>query len=282
MKDNGLLIINKPVGYTSRDIVNIISKKLKTKKVGHTGTLDPLASGVLVITIGRYTKLGEMLTSLDKEYISEIKLGIKTDTLDITGNILEKKDFNLQKEDIEKVFKKFIGKYKMEVPIYSAIKINGKKLYEYARNNEAVELPIKTVEIKELELIDYQEGIIKFRTKVEKGTYIRSLIRDICKELNTIGTMNSLIRTKQGNFFIENAQELEDNYKLLKITDILNIQKYNLNDEEYQKVINGNSLVLKSNKEQLLLEYNNEEIAIYNKEDNIYICNVMLKINTQS
>ena len=282
MKDNGLLIINKPVGYTSRDIVNIISKKLKTKKVGHTGTLDPLASGVLVITIGRYTKLGEMLTSLDKEYISEIKLGIKTDTLDITGNILEKKDFNLQKEDIEKVFKKFVGKYKMEVPIYSAIKINGKKLYEYARNNEEVELPVKTVEIKELELIDYKEGIIKFRTKVEKGTYIRSLIRDICKELNIIGTMNSLIRTKQGNFLIENAQELEDNYNLLKITDILNIKTYNLNDKEYQKVINGNSLVLNSNEEQLLLLYNNEEIAIYNKEDNIYICNVMLKINTQS
>ena len=282
MKDNGLLIINKPVGYTSRDIVNIISKKLKTKKVGHTGTLDPLASGVLVITIGRYTKLGEILTSLDKEYISEIKLGIKTDTLDITGNILEKKDFNLQKEDIEKVFKKFVGKYKMEVPIYSAIKINGKKLYEYARNNEEVELPIKTVEIKELELIDYKEGIIKFRTKVEKGTYIRSLIRDICKELNTIGTMNSLIRTKQGNFSLENAQELEDDYNLLKITDVLNIKTYNLNDKEYQKVINGNSLVLNSNEEQLLLEYNNEEIAIYNKEDNIYICNVMLKINTQS
>lgn len=281
MKDNGLLIINKPVGYTSRDIVNIISKKLKTKKVGHTGTLDPLASGVLVITIGRYTKLGEMLTSLDKEYISEIKLGIKTDTLDITGNILEKKDFNVTKEDIEIVFKKFIGKYKMEVPIYSAIKINGKKLYEYARNNEEVELPIKTVKIKELELIDYQEGIIKFCTKVEKGTYIRSLIRDICKELNTIGTMKSLIRTKQGNFLLENAIELEDNYNLLKITDVLNIKAYNLNDAEYQKVINGNSLVLNSNEEQLLLVYNNEEIAIYNKRDKTYICNVMLKINTQ-
>lgn len=281
MKDNGLLIINKPVGYTSRDIVNIISKKLKTKKVGHTGTLDPLASGVLVITIGRYTKLGEMLTSLDKEYISEIKLGIRTDTLDITGNILEKKDFNVTKEDIEIVFKKFIGKYKMEVPIYSAIKINGKKLYEYARNNEEVELPIKTVKIKELELIDYQEGIIKFCTKVEKGTYIRSLIRDICKELNTIGTMKSLIRTKQGNFLLENAIELEDNYNLLKITDVLNIKAYNLNDAEYQKVINGNSLVLNSNEEQLLLVYNNEEIAIYNKRDKTYICNVMLKINTQ-
>ena len=278
---NGIIIINKPTGYTSRDIVNIISKKLKTKKVGHTGTLDPLASGVLVITIGRYTKLGEMLTSLDKEYISEIKLGIKTDTLDITGNILEKKDFNVTKEDVEKVFKKFIGKYEMEVPKYSAVKINGKKLYEYARNNEDIALPIKTVEVKELELIDYQDDIIKFRTKVEKGTYIRSLIRDICKKLNTIGTMNSLIRTKQGSFSLENAQELEDDYNLLKITDVLNIKTYNLNDEEYQKVINGNALVLNNNEEQLLLVYNNEEIAIYNKENNIYICNVMLKINTQ-
>ncbi len=278
---NGIIIINKPTGYTSRDIVNIISKKLKTKKVGHTGTLDPLASGVLVITVGRYTKLGEMLTSLDKEYISEIKLGIKTDTLDITGNILEKKDFNVTKEDVEKVFKKFIGKYEMEVPKYSAVKINGKKLYEYARNNEDIALPIKTVEVKELELIDYQDDIIKFRTKVEKGTYIRSLIRDICKKLNTIGTMNSLIRTKQGSFSLENAQELEDDYNLLKITDVLNIKTYNLNDEEYQKVINGNALVLNNNEEQLLLVYNNEEIAIYNKENNIYICNVMLKINTQ-
>lgn len=278
---NGIIIINKPTGYTSRDIVNIISKKLKTKKVGHTGTLDPLASGVLVITIGRYTKLGEMLTSLDKEYISEIKLGINTDTLDITGNILEKKDFDITKEDIEKVFKKFIGKYEMEVPKYSAIKINGKKLYEYARNNEDIALPIKTVEVKDLELIDYQDDIIKFRTKVEKGTYIRSLIRDICKELNTIGTMNSLIRTKQGSFSLENAQELEDDYNLLKITDVLNVKTYNLNDAEYQKVINGNSLILSSNEEKLLLEYNNEEIAIYNKDNNKFNCNVMLKINTQ-
>lgn len=275
---NGLIIINKPTGYTSRDIVNIISKKLKTKKVGHTGTLDPLASGVLVITIGRYTKLGEMLTSLDKEYIAEIKLGIKTDTLDIIGNVLEEKEFNITKEEIEEVLKKFIGKYEMEVPIYSAVKINGKKLYEYARNNEDVKLPIKTVEIKELELIDFSHDIIKFRAKVEKGTYIRSLIRDICKELNTIGTMNSLIRTKQGNFLLEKAQELEDEYNILKITDIIDIKKYLLNEEEYQKVINGNSLSLNSEEDTLLLIYNNEEIAIYNKQDNIYICNVMLKI----
>lgn len=278
MKENGIIIINKPTGYTSRDIVNIISKKLKTKKVGHTGTLDPLASGVLVITINRYTKLGNILTSLDKEYIAEIKLGLKTDTLDITGNILEQKEYHITKEQIEEVFKSFIGKYEMEVPIYSAIKVNGKKLYEYARNNEKVELPIKTVEIKELELIEFKDDIIRFKTKVEKGTYIRSLIRDICKELKTIGTMNSLIRTKQGNFLLEQAQELEDEYKILKITDIIDIKKYLLNKEEYQKVINGNSLNLNSKEDTLLLIYNNEEIAIYNKQDNIYICNVMLKI----
>lgn len=282
MIENSLLIINKPSGYTSRDIVNIISKKIKTKKVGHTGTLDPLASGVLIITIGRYTKLGEILTALDKEYIAEIKLGIKTDTLDITGNILETKSFNIKREDIEKVFKRFIGKYEMEVPIYSAVKVKGKKLYEYARNNEQVELPIKTVEIKELELIDYKDDIIKFRAKVEKGTYIRSLIRDICKKLNTVGTLNSLIRTKQGNFLIEDARGLEDEFKFLKITDVLSIKEYNLNEDEYFKVINGNSIILNRNEESLLLKYNNEEIAIYTKDENAYNCKVMLKINTQN
>lgn len=278
MTENGLLIINKPSGYTSRDIVNIISKKIKNKKVGHTGTLDPLASGVLVITIGRYTKLGEILTSLDKEYIAEIKLGIKTDTLDITGNILEIKDFLIKREDIEQVFKEFIGKYEMEIPIYSAVKVNGRKLYEYARKNEHVKLPIKTVEIKELELISFKDDIIRFRAKVEKGTYIRSLIRDICKKLNTIGTMNSLIRTKQGNFLIEDANNLEDDYKFLKINDVLNIKEYNLNENEYQKVINGNSIILSSNENSLLLKYKNEEIAMYTKYENKYNCKVMLKI----
>lgn len=278
MTENGLLIINKPSGYTSRDIVNIISKKIKNKKVGHTGTLDPLASGVLVITIGRYTKLGEILTSLDKEYIAEIKLGIKTDTLDITGNILETKDFLIKREDIEQVFKEFIGKYEMEIPIYSAVKVNGRKLYEYARKNEHVKLPIKTVEIKDLELISFKDDIIRFRAKVEKGTYIRSLIRDICKKLNTIGTMNSLIRTKQGNFLIEDANNLEDDYKFLKINDVLNIKEYNLNENEYQKVINGNSIILSSNENSLLLKYKNEEIAMYTKYENKYNCKVMLKI----
>jgi len=281
--NSGLLIINKPSGYTSRDIVNIISKELNTKKVGHTGTLDPLASGVLVITIGRYTKLGEMLTSLDKEYIAEIKLGIKTDTLDITGNVLEEKGYNdITKEKLEKVLKDFIGEYQMEVPIYSAIKVKGKKLYEYARNNIDVELPIKTTYIYELELLDFHDDIIKFRAKVKKGTYIRSLIRDICEKLNTIGTMKSLVRTKQGNFKIEDSIAIEEvkqgNYKLLKIEEVLNIRQYELTTDEYNKVINGNALKLNSKENELLLKYKEEEIAIYIKKEDFYLPKVMLKI----
>lgn len=280
---NGILIVNKPRDYTSRDIVNIVGKTLKTKKVGHTGTLDPLATGVLVLTIGRYTKLVSMLTSEAKEYIAEIKFGIRTDTLDITGNILETREFNLSEEQIEKVLKSFIGTYHMEVPLYSAIKIKGKKLYEYARQNEKVELPVKDVEIYEIKLLEFHQDILKFKVKVEKGTYIRSLIRDICSSLNTIGTMNSLIRTKQGKFTLENSYSLEsiknNEFKLLNIKDALNIPSYELNEQELFKVLNGNDIPLPLSVNLILLENNQEEIAIYQKkEKNIYKCYIMLKI----
>lgn len=280
---NGILIVNKPVGYTSRDIVNIVGKILNTKKIGHTGTLDPLASGVLILTTGRYTKLGELLTSCDKEYIAEIKLGIDTDTLDITGNILNKKDFTITKDDILNAFASFIGTYHMEVPKYSAVKINGKKLYEYARNNIEVELPIKDVQIYELELLDFYEDVIKFRCKVEKGTYVRSLIRDICKLLGTVGVMSSLVRIKQGPFSIDNAISLDDikndNYQLLNIKDVLPIKEYDLSFLEYQKVKNGNDITISNIDEYVLLKYNDDEIAIYKRQNNFYKCYVMLKID---
>lgn len=281
---NGILIINKPQAYTSRDIVNIVGKSLKTKKVGHTGTLDPLAMGVLVLVIGRYTKLVNILTSTTKEYIAEIKLGIRTDTLDITGNIIETRNFKLTPATIENTLKSFIGTYHMEVPIYSAIKVKGKKLYEYARKNESVKLPIKDVQIYEIKLLAFQKDIIKFKVTVEKGTYIRSLIRDICTSLNTIGTMNSLIRTKQGNFTLANAYNLEDiknnKFKLLNIKEALNLPSYELNDQELFKVLNGNEISLPINSNLILLEKAKEEIAIYeHKEKNIYKCYIMLKIN---
>lgn len=277
---SGIIVVDKPKGYTSRDIVNIISHELHEKKVGHTGTLDPLATGVLVVCLGKYTKLVDMLTSLNKEYIAEIKLGVETDTLDITGNILREEDVQVTKEQILKVFSKFIGEYQMEVPLYSAIKVNGKKLYEYARSGEEVKPPIKKVHIYELELLSFRQDVITFRCKVEKGTYIRSLIRDITKYLGVVGTMNNLVRIKQGNFRIEEANSLEDiqnhHYQILKIKDVLTIENYSLNEVEYKKVSNGNSLSLNRKEEELLLTYQDREIAIYEKKDDLYKPKVML------
>ncbi len=277
---SGIIVINKPKGYTSRDIVNIVSKNLGIKKVGHTGTLDPLATGVLVICVGKYTKLVDLLSSLHKEYIAEIKLGVLTDTLDITGNIIEEKQCMISKLDILKSLAKFRGEYLMEVPKYSAIKVKGKKLYEYARNNEDVKLPIKKVHIYELELLSFYKDIISFRCLVEKGTYIRSLIRDITNDLNVLGTMNNLVRIKQGKFKIEDAYSIDDikqnNYKLLKIKDVLDIKEYILDEQEYKKVKNGNHIEIISNEEILLLLYENEEIAIYKKENQLYKAYIML------
>lgn len=277
---SGLIVIDKPKDYTSRDVVNILSKELGIKKVGHTGTLDPLATGVLVICIGKYTKLVDMLTSLDKEYIAEVKLGIETDTLDITGTVLKREEAFVTKEQILKVFSKFVGEYLMEVPKYSAIKVNGRKLYEYARNGEEVKLPVKKVHIYELELLSFCQDMITFRCKVEKGTYIRSLIRDITKELHVIGTMNHLVRTRQGKFRIEDAYSLEDIknhcYQILSIKDILDIETYRLNEVEYKRVRNGNFIYLDREEPLLLFTYQEQEIAIYEKNKELYKPKIML------
>ena len=264
---NGVLIINKPKDYTSRDVINKLNKLLGTKRIGHTGTLDPLATGVLVIAIGSYTKLVNELTSLDKEYIAEIKLGIKTDTGDITGNILEENyNYNITKENITNIFNNFPKEYEQTVPKYSAVKINGKKLYEYARENIDIELLKRMVNVYSLELLEFNNDIIKFKTKVSKGTYIRSLIEDLCYKLNVIGTMNSLVRTKQGRFNIENALNLEDiniNTKLLTSRDILDIKDYNLDDNLYKFVSNGNKLNINLSDGYYNMIYNNKDIAIY-------------------
>ena len=150
---DGIIVVNKPKGITSRDVVNNVCKLLNTKKIGHTGTLDPIATGVLVLCVGKATKLVEILTSNDKEYVATVKLGILTDTLDTAGTIIKKKHVNLDKNELEKVLNSFVGTYNQEVPIYSAIKINGKKLYEYAREKKEVILPKRMVEIKKIELL---------------------------------------------------------------------------------------------------------------------------------
>ena len=277
---DGIILINKENGKTSRDEINTLCHIFNTKKIGHTGTLDPIATGVLVVCINKYTKLVNILMSLEKEYIAKIKLGIKTDTLDITGNILEQRKCNVTKKDIEKVLKSFIGIYKQIIPLYSAKKINGKKLYEYARNNESVKLPTNEVEIYDLKLISFENDEITIKCNVSKGTYIRSLIQSICDSLNVIGTMSSLIRTKQGKFDINDSYTTEEvkngNFKLLKAKDILNYKIYNLNDLEYNKVKNCNHIFIDSNEENLILTYNDNELAIYKKSKDMYIPSIML------
>ena len=280
LESNGLLVINKDKGYTSRDVVNIIGKFFGTKKVGHTGTLDPLATGVLVLCLNRYTKLNEILTSDEKEYIAEVTLGIRTDTLDIDGNILEKKECYVDKNDLEKVLKKFKKSYDQEVPIYSALKVNGKKLYEYARNNEKVVLPKKNVTIKKIELLSFEKNKFTFKCLVSKGTYIRSLIRDVLNDLNVIGTMSNLIRIKQGVFDIKDAYSLEDvksgNYKLLKISDVLNISKIKVDNNLKFKILNGVRLKGNYPNRILFLDEDGRELAIYKKDKDDYKVEVML------
>lgn len=265
---NKLLVVNKEKNLTSRDVVNNLIKIFNTKKIGHTGTLDPIATGVLVCLFGKYTKLVDMLTSLDKEYIAEIKLGIKTDTGDITGSIIENKKYNITKEDIIKVFKEFPSKYKQTVPKYSAVKINGKKLYEYARNNIEIELPKREVSIFSLELISFENDIVKFKTHVSKGTYIRSLIEDICEKLGTVGTMNSLIRTKQGNFDIKDSFTLDEikngNFKFQNIHEFLKYPSLEINDELIKIIKNGGKIKNIYNiQDKVIFTYQGEDIAIY-------------------
>ena len=268
---DGIIVINKPKGITSREVVNKVCKLLNTKKVGHTGTLDPIATGVLVLCVGKATKLVEILTSNDKEYVATVKLGILTDTLDTDGTIIEKKCVNLDKDKLVNVLNSFIGTYNQEVPIYSAVKVNGKKLYEYARAKKEVTIPKRMVEIKKIKLIEFGSDYYKFKVTVSKGTYIRSLINDICKKMNLIGCMSDLIRTKQGKFYIENALDLEDineNTPLINMIDVIDFPIYEVDEFLFNKIKNGSKLENRYTNEKIAFSYNKKLIGIYIEDIN--------------
>ena len=247
----GILIINKPEGYTSQDVVSKVKKILNIKKAGHTGTLDPMATGVLPVLLGEYTKLSKYLIEHDKTYIAKLKLGIKTATGDIEGDVLKLEDFDraiLDKKNVESVLKSFLGKQKQIPPMYSAIKINGKKLYEYAREGKTVEVEPRDIELYKMNLISIVDDEIEFEVSCSKGTYIRVVCEDLAKALGTIGTMSSLNRTIVDKFKIEDSitfETLEEikcdvESKLIKMEDVFkDFPRLNLNARKEELFLNG-------------------------------------------
>lgn len=265
---NGVIVVNKPKGITSRDVVNKLVKVFGTKSIGHIGTLDPMATGVLVCLIGKYTKLGSIMVNHDKEYIATFKLNVLSDTLDSEGKVLDTADKKISLEDMQGAIEHFNGlTYMQEVPIYSAVKVNGKKLYDYARSNEDVILPKKEVTIYKLELVSFGDEV-KIKCKVSKGTYIRALIRDICAYLGTYGVMTDLVRTKLGDYDISDAYSLDEisdgTYKLYSLEDIFDLDVRHINDDNHKQIYNGN-IVKDKNSNYILYKEGDKAVAFYTR-----------------
>lgn len=271
---NGIIIINKHKGCTSHDIVYKV-KKMFNEKVGHTGTLDPMATGVLPLLIGKGTQCSKYLINHDKIYNVTLQLGEKTDTADSEGKVIETKEVKektLKKENIEKILEKFKGKQEQIPPIYSAIKVNGKKLYEYARKGQKVEIKPRKIEIYNIELLNINEKQkqIEFQVSCSKGTYIRSLCEDIAQRLGTVGHMLELKRIQVGNFNIKEAitiEQLENNIdnkefieeNFIQFEEIFkNKEKIELDDRKLRLFLNGVQLT-SDKKEGIYKIYNNNK-----------------------
>lgn len=275
---DGILLINKPAGYTSHDIVGIVRKKLHTKKVGHCGTLDPDATGVLVVCVNKATKAIQFLMSDIKVYRATLSLGKSTDTYDASGKILEEKEVGqISKAQVIDVLNSFLGKSKQKPPIYSAIKVNGKKLYEYARNGEEVEIKERDIEIMMIELIDFSNNEIVFDVKCSKGTYIRSLCVDIAKKLGYPGHMSHLERRQAGRFLITDCITLEqlenDDYSLYSIDDALcGFPQLKLDDPT--PVYHGKQIKSDLTGQVAIYDNQNRLLAIYESTGQGYLKNV--------
>ena len=275
---DGILIINKPKQYTSHDVVAKV-KKICGEKVGHTGTLDPMATGVLPLLLGQGTKLSKYLINHDKTYIATIQLGKKTDTLDSEGSILEERIVDgklLNKENVQRVLECQIGKQIQTPPIYSAIKVNGKKLYEYARKGVEVEIPKREIEIYNIELLDINEKdkTIEFKVHCSKGTYIRTLCENIAEKLGTIGYMQELNRVQVGQFNLNQAitvEELEKNKENEKFLNqhLITVQNFfekysivELKEEKLKLFLNGVQLTNNNDDGLYQIKVNNVVVGI--------------------
>ena len=284
---DGIIVINKEKGCTSHDIVYKVKKMFNTK-VGHTGTLDPNATGVLPILLGKGTKISKYLIEHDKEYEVVLQLGVKTTTADEEGEIIEEKEVlkeSLEQLKIERILKSFIGKIKQMPPKYSAIKVNGRKLYEYARKGQEVEIKPREVEIYNIEITNIQKEKkqIEFKVSCSKGTYIRTLCEDIAEKMRTVGYMKELKRTKVGNFNIEQAITLgqlqeKENIKIITIEEMFK-------DKE-EIILEDSKITLLLNGVKMNMEKPNGIYRIYNKQNKFIglgiVQNKILKIDIRS
>ncbi|PGH22105.1 tRNA pseudouridine(55) synthase TruB [Fusobacterium polymorphum] len=276
----GIIIVNKPKGITSFDVIRKLKKILKTKKIGHTGTLDPLATGVMLMCVGKATKLASDLEAKNKVYIADFDIGYATDTYDIEGKKIAENIIEISKENLEQSIKKFIGNIKQVPPMYSAIKIDGNKLYHLARKGIEVERPERDVTIEYINLLDFKDNKAKIETKVSKGCYIRSLIYDIGQDLGTYATMTALQRKQVGDYSLEDSYSLEqieemvlnNDFKFLKtVEEFFSYDKYSLQTEkEFILYKNGNTVKIKENLEnkKYRIYFQNEFIGLANVENN--------------
>ena len=276
----GIIVVNKTKGITSFDVIRKLKKILKTKKIGHTGTLDPLATGVMLVCVGKATKLASDLEAKNKIYIADFDIGYATDTYDVEGKKIAENIIEVSKENLEQSIKKFIGNIKQVPPMYSAIKIDGNKLYHLARKGIEVERPKRDVTIEYINLLDFKNNKAKIETKVSKGCYIRSLIYDIGQDLGTYATMTTLQRKQVGDYSLETSYTLEqieemvlnNDFKFLKtIEEIFSYDKYSLQTEkELTLYKNGNTVKIKENLEnkKYRIYFQNEFIGLANVENN--------------
>lgn len=275
-----ILLINKKENITSYDVIKAVKRIFHTKKVGHCGTLDPFASGLLIVGVNQATKIMPYLETSFKEYIAEIKFGSKTDTLDLTGKVIKTSQVCKCSDDkINQVLNKFLGEITQVPPIYSAIHVNGRHLYEYARNNEDVDIPKRNVFIYDLKLLENNMDSIKIYVKCSKGTYIRTLGEDIANALNNDGHLISLIRTKIGNLSLDMATSFDDLinniFKAYDIKDVLDFKQINdLSNNKLIRVYNGQNITLiNENAKNVLIMDDNKGIAVYNLiNDSNYHC----------
>ena len=271
--NKGIIAVNKPKGWTSFDVVNKIKHIVKPNKVGHLGTLDPMATGVLLVTVGKATKLFDIMQQKQKTYVATFEFGYETDSLDATGSVVKTNKEIPTQAQIEQVLPKFLGKISQIPPLFSAKSVNGVRAYEMARLGETFELKPKEVEVFEIKIIDYYNKVLKLEIVCGSGTYIRSIGRDIAYELNTSATMTELIRTKVGKFSVENCIKIEDvtkenvYEKICSLNEVLDYQVLDLGKHITNKLLNGQVVKIDVEDGNYFIKNENDIVAIIDVAD---------------